>query len=345
MPTFPLPTTEQFELERIADHGYRLRWQPQPHVQINAIDAGVTPDALTTQAVIDNSEGCADIAELDSAPRHFFRVQFDNGAQLLLAERRLALQGAPNFRDFGGYTTRDGRRVRWGKLYRSGQLNKLSAADLDAMAALDIGLVCDFRERTESERSPNRYPPHRQPRIENLPIMPGSAFNIFAKLNDSDNALAEDKSAMAEEMARVMIGVNRDLALQQQDAYRKLFTLLVEHDDGVLIHCAAGKDRTGFGAALILSALGVPEATLMHDYLLTQKYFPVDSEINIVREKYELNLPDDVMRPMLEVREEYLRGALDAVHEEYGSLETYLREAIRVDESMQRELRGKLLQN
>lgn len=345
MSTSPLLTTEQFELERIAERSYRLHWQPQPHVQISAIDAGITPDALTAQAVIDNNEGYADIAELEPAPRHFFRVQFNNGAQLLLAERRLALQGAPNFRDFGGYTTRDGRRVRWGKLYRSGQLNLLSNTDLEILGALDIGLVCDFRELTESERSPNRYPSHRQPRIANLPIMPGSAFNIFAKLNDSGNASTGDKSAMAEEMARVMIGVNRDLALQQQDAYRKLFTLLAEHDDGVLIHCAAGKDRTGFGAALILSALGVPEETLMHDYLLTQKYFPVDSEINIVRKKYDLNLADDVMRPMLEVREEYLRGALDAVQEEYGSLETYLREALFVDDHMQRELRGKLLQD
>lgn len=338
MLTSPLLTTEQFELERIAEHGYRLRWQPQADAQISTIDAGCSPDALTAQAVIDNIQGHADITDLEPAPRHFFRVQFDNGAQLLLAERRLALQGAPNFRDFGGYTTRDNRRVRWGHLYRSGHLNQLTDTDLDAMAALGIGLVCDFREMQEAERTPNRYAPQHQPRIENLPIMPGSAFNIFAQLNESENAVAD-------EMARVMVGINRDLALQQQDAYRKLFLLLAEHDDGILIHCAAGKDRTGFGAALILSALGVPEETLLHDYLLTQKYFPIEREMNIVRKKYGLDLPDAVMRPMLEVRREYLSAALDAVHEEYGSLDTYLREALHVDENMQRELRGKLLES
>ncbi len=329
-------TTEQFELERVADHGYTLHWQPQPHVRILAINAGCSPATLDSPAHIDNVAGRAEIPDLAPAPRHFFRVRFDTGTELLLAERRLSLQGAPNFRDFGGYTTRDSRRVRWGKLYRSGHLNQLTDSDLLVTAALDIGLVCDFRETQEGERTPNRYAPQHRPRIENLPIMPGSALNVFAQISAQSNAIAD-------EMARVMIGINRDLALQQQNAYRKLFSLLADTDNGLLIHCAAGKDRTGFGAALILSALGVPEATIMHDYLLTQKYFPIEREMNIVRKKYQLDLPDAVMRPMLEVREEYLRAALDAVHEEYGSLETYLREALNVDESMRRELCSKLL--
>lgn len=330
--------SEQFELERTTEHGYRLRWQPLAGGRIVAIDGGCSPAALTTSAIIDNANHCADILDLEPAARHFFRVQFDDGAQLMLAERRLNLQGSPNFRDFGGYTTRDNRRVRWGMLYRSGHLNQLSDNDLDILAALNIGLVCDFRDTQESARTPNRYAAQYRPRVENLPIVPGSAFNVFAKLNDSNNAIAE-------EMAEVMIGINRDLALQQQDAYRQLFNLLAEQNDGILIHCAAGKDRTGFGAALILSAVGVPEETLLHDYLLTQKYFPIDREMNIVRKKYDLNLPDAVMRPMLEVREEYLRAALTAVHENYGSLDNYLREALNVDDSMRRELRAKLLES
>jgi protein-tyrosine phosphatase len=338
MSTTPLLTTEQFELERVTEHGYRLRWQPQTGVSVAAVHAGCTLDALTASASIDNANGCAEISDLEPAARHFFRVQFDNGVQLILAERRLALQGSPNFRDFGGYTTRDNRRVRWGLLYRSGHLNKLSDSDLDITAALGIGLICDFRDNNESQRTPNRYAPQHRPRIENLPIMPGSAANVFSRINGSDDANPEA-------MARVMIEINRDLALRQQDSYQKLFALLAEHDSGILIHCAAGKDRTGFGAALILAALGVPEKTLLHDYLLTQKYFPVEREMSIVRKKYGLDLPDAIMRPMLEVREEYLRAAFDAVHEEYDSLDHYLRDALQVDENMQRELRRKYLEN
>ena len=340
----PILTTEQFELERITAHGYRLRWPARAGARIAAIEAGCTPDALTVSAAVDNTAGRADLPDLDPAARHFFRVRFDNGAQLVLAERRLALEGSPNFRDFGGYTTVDNRRVRWGLLYRAGHLNKLSDADLAITAALDIGLVCDFRQVEESQRTPNRYAPHHQPRIEPLPIAPGSALNIFARFSaaaDGDPA----HRASAEDMVRAMVHINRDLALQQQDAYRRLFALLVEHDSGILIHCAAGKDRTGFGAALILSALGVPEPRLFEDYLLTQKYFPIDREIDIVRKKYDLDLPNAVMRPMLEVRIEYLRAALDAVNATYGSLDAYLREALHVDEHMRRELRGRLLDN
>jgi len=336
--TSPL-ITEQFALERVDEHSYRLCWQPQPELRIAAIDAGSSPAALTAHAVVDNAAGCAEIADLEPAARHFFRVRFENGAELLLAERRLALQGAPNFRDFGGYTTRNGRRVRWGQLYRSGHLNALTESDLDATATLDIGLICDFRDALESAQTPNRYAAHHRPRIENLPIMPGSAANIFASHGSADTDNADDK------MARIMIAVNRDLALGQQEAYRKLFALLVEHDTGVLIHCAAGKDRTGFGAALIHAALGVPEETIMHDYLLTRRYFPIEREMDVVRRKYGLDLSAEAMRPMLEVREEYLRAALDAVHEQYGSLDTYIREALHVDEPMLRELRARLLES
>jgi protein-tyrosine phosphatase len=347
MLTTPLKT-EQFELARVAEHGYRLRWQPQRDVCIAAIDAGCAPNALTTSAVIDNASGCAEVFNLAPAARHFFRVQFDNGAQLVLAERKLALQGTPNFRDFGGYTTRDNRRVRWGVLYRSGHLHQLSDSDLDTTAALGIGLVCDFRDPQESARMPNRYAPHHNPRIESLPIIPGNASNIFSEFGNKGVPNAE---AMAQEVSQIMIDINREFALEQQAAYRKLFALLAEHVDvddnnkksGILIHCAAGKDRTGFGAALILSALGVPEETLMHDYLLTQKYFPIEREMETVRTKYGIDLPAAMIRPALEVREEYLRAALDAAHEKYGSLDHYLREALHVDENMRRELRAKLL--
>lgn len=328
---------EQFELERIAAHGYRLRWQPQSSQFIAAIAAGSAPDALTAQAIIDNVRGSAEFSDLEPAARHFFRVQFFDGSELLLAERRLALHGTPNFRDFGGYTADDGRRVRWGQLYRSGHLSQLSDNDLQVIAALDIGLVCDFRHASERERAPNRYALEHCPRIEHLPIIPGSAADVFSQLSTMEN------SVRAEAMAQLMIDINRDLALHQQEAYKKLFRLLVENDSAILIHCAAGKDRTGFGAALILAALGVPEATLLRDYLLTDKYLPIERELHNVRKKYRLDLPDDVLRPMLEVRHEYLRGALDAIHQEFGSLENYLRDALAVDAAMQRELRAKLL--
>lgn len=336
-------TTEHFELERLSDSDYRLRWQPRADLAIAAITAGTTPDTLNRSARIDNTEGYADISDLAPAARHFFLVRFQTGAEILLAERRVALDGAPNFRDFGGYTTRDNQRVRWGVLYRSGHLHELTERDLEITAALDIGLICDFREIAEGLRTPNRFSSSYKPRIENLPITPGNASNIFS-LRDSS------KANDTEAMARVMIAINRDLALNQTEPYRKLFELILEHNSegdnknrGLLIHCAAGKDRTGFGAALILAALGVPEETLMHDYLLTKKYFPVERELDVVRKKYNVDLPDAAMRPVLEVREEYLRGALQAVHDEFGSIDNYLREALQIDTAMQRELRNRLL--
>ena len=327
---------EQFEVERIAEHGYRLRWQPQAEQRVIAINAGTAPDRIDVAMTIDADNGHAEIAALPAAPRHFFHVQCDDGSELLLAERRLVLHGTPNFRDFGGYTTTTGQRVRWGQLFRSGNLHRLNAEDQRAIAALGINLVCDFRQDSERERAPSTFGA-TPPRIENLSIMPGSFAEVFSQLPLGENTHNPDL------MMQIMVAINRDLALQQTGAYSHMFALLAETREPILIHCAAGKDRTGFGAALILAALGVPEATLLHDYLLTEKYLSIAKELPRLRRRYNLEFSDAALRPILEVRREYLQAAFAALHEQFGSIDTYLREALAVDDAMLRELRGRLL--
>ena len=101
--------------------------------------------------------------------RHYFRLRDQHGNEALVPERRLGLEGTPNFRDFGGYETEQGSRVKWGKLYRSGQLSALTDSDLELLDALDIDLVCDFRRPDEQESEPSRLPSRRPPRVASLP--------------------------------------------------------------------------------------------------------------------------------------------------------------------------------
>ena len=137
--------------------------------------------------------------------------------------RCLPLQGTPNFRDFGGYDSLDGRRVKRGYLFRSGQLSTLSASDQNLLAELELDLVCDFRRLEEQERDPSLLPVPG-PQVVSLPITPGSNASFF---DEAESHWQTD----AQTMFNFMVEINRDFALQQSESYACMFDMLVQTDD------------------------------------------------------------------------------------------------------------------
>jgi protein-tyrosine phosphatase len=129
-----------------------------------------------------------------------------------------------------------------------------------------------------------------------------------------------------------MCDINRELALSHQSSFKRVFEgLLTDPDAIVLVHCAAGKDRTGFAAALILLALGVELDVVMQDYLLTQRYFLPHEQIPALRDKYGFDgVKDEVLEPIVATRREYLQAGVDAMLEHSGSVEGYLLDAFGV---------------
>jgi len=251
--------------------------------------------------------------------------------------RCLSLQGTPNFRDMGGYVTTDGRRVKWGRLFRSGQLSDLSASDLALLAGLGLDVVCDFRRTEEQERDPSLLP-EPGPRVVSLPITPGSNGSF---LEEAGSHWEADRRMMFD----FMVDINRDFAMQQGEAYACMFDLLLQGEDTrMLVHCAAGKDRTGFAAAIILLALGVSRDTVMEDYLLTASYFHPPREIERLRDKYGMETLDaETLLPVLEVHPEYLQAAFNAIDAEFASLEDYLDRHLGVDAAGRDLLRNRYL--
>jgi protein-tyrosine phosphatase len=248
--------------------------------------------------------------------------------------RCLPLEGTPNFRDMGGYVTADGRRVKWGYLFRSGQLSTLSAADLAQLGELGLDVVCDFRRSEEQQRDPSRLP-EPGPRVVSLPIIPGSNASF---LEEAGAHRDTDRQTMLD----FMVDINRDFAVGQGQTYGAMFDLLLEGDDTrMLVHCAAGKDRTGFAAAIILLALGVSRDTVMEDYLLSAHYFHPSREMERLRNKYSMEAMDaEALLPVLEVRPEYLQAAFDAIDAEFASLDDYLHRHLGVSETGRERLRS-----
>ena len=261
-------------------------------------------------------------------------------------QRRLEMYGTPNFRDFGGYLTASGKSVKWGYLFRSGQLSNLTESDVSLLDSLKLDLICDFRREEEQSSAPNRLPETSSLRVLSVPIIPGSNAEFFDQLGgSSDTGTAPDSHLNAPQaMYDFMVEINRDFALGQSDAYSKMFAEILQISDArFLVHCAAGKDRTGFAAAVFLMALGVSREVVMQDYLMTARYFLPDLEMQRIKQKYERELPDHAILPMLEVHEEYLSAALAAIDSRYPSFEIYLEEELSVGSAELAELRGRYL--
>jgi protein-tyrosine phosphatase len=255
-----------------------------------------------------------------------------------MASRTLPLEGAVNLRDFGGYATADGREVRLGRLFRSGTLTHLSPAAQREFRALDVRLICDLRRSDEAAAEPTPFPGDGPRRLE-IPIDPGSAVAMRERLH-------RDRLSLRERID-FMVAINRDLAREHADDYARMFEGLLELEEGgFLVHCAAGKDRTGFACALILHALGVPEETVIDDYLLTNEAMDYEGYVlpKLVARFEPDAVPDrESVMALAGVRPEYLRAAYDAIEAEFEGVEHYVERAVGLDASARSLLRRRLL--
>ena len=249
--------------------------------------------------------------------------------------RLIALDGAPNFRDLGGYETDDGRRVRYGQLFRSGVLADLSDADLARLETLGIATVVDLRSPEEVASRPNRVP--RGAVTLEVPVtdVSMSPNKIAARLE------AGDTSGLGAEM---LLTGNRAFARELRAAFATLLQVAIDTERRPMVfHCTAGKDRTGFGSALLLLALGVPRATVVDDYLFSNDCL-AERHRTWLAQASERVRDLEPLRALMEVRREYLEAGLDAVADDHGSVDSYLRNALGVTDEQRARFRDELLE-
>ena len=176
-------------------------------------------------------------------------------------DRIWRLQGAPNFRDLGGYPGHGGRPLRWRRLFRSDHLAGLTAADRERLAPLQLQRAFDFRGVAERAATPYQMAGLTQ---HSLAIEP----TVVQRMNELAAAGCTLTAAL---MTELMSQLYRDLINDRADRFAQLFEHLIECDAPAVLHCTAGKDRTGVAVALVLLALGVPRDLVLQDYLLTNE--------------------------------------------------------------------------
>jgi protein-tyrosine phosphatase len=238
--------------------------------------------------------------------------------------RLLSFSGAKNFRDLGGYQTADGRTVRWERLYRSDSLHKLNAADIRRLSALNIHRVIDFRSQEESQREPDRLPREWSDRLLEIPI-----------LDSTTKATQESRREFLKNLKNIdplqyMHQMNVELATKFTPEMKQFVgEILAANGRPVLFHCAAGKDRTGFAAAILLRALGVPQDVVLHDYQLTNQYLQKGYAMALTMMRLVKGKAFSVaIGKFMEAHPEYLGSGFESIDLQYGSFDGYLSEGL-----------------
>ena len=239
-------------------------------------------------------------------------------------DRLLSFSGAKNFRDLGGYQTADEKTVRWNVLYRSDNLHKLSASDLRRLSGLNLNRVIDFRSEQEVQQEPDRLPAELNDRLLKIPI-----------LDSTTKATQESRSEFIKNLknanpTQYMLQTYTELATKFTPQFKQFVgEVLSANGKPVVFHCAAGKDRTGFAAAILLRMLGVPQETVTQDYLLTNQYLMTGyaKSLFLLRLIKGKAFAATVGR-FMEARSEYLVSAFDTVNRQYGSFDDYVFKAL-----------------
>lgn len=259
----------------------------------------------------------------------------------------VSLPTVNNLRDLGGHATTDGRVVRRGQVFRSAALDKMSDDDSRALLGLGVRTIYDLRSAAEVEASPD--PAVADVTSVHLDVLADAEAisvpaNLDKVLSDPEIVAAANQRLAGGEGVAALIASYRELVElpSARTSYRALFRGLLAEADAGLIHCTAGKDRTGWAAASFLTLLGVERDAVYHDYLLTNDLFL--PAIAPVFEGFAAAGGDpDLLRPLLGVQEAYLDAAFAAVADGYGSVDGYFTEALGISPDEQQALREKYL--
>lgn len=268
----------------------------------------------------------------------------DSHPMTMLPDTLPSFDSLYNFRDFGACTTAGGRRVRPGRLFRSDMLSDLSAQDIRKLDALGVGLVCDLRSRTERQRHPDLWPRDRPV----LTLSLDDAEDLDTVRPERWRKRLDDPAFDAGQAHRSLEDNYRRMPRAYGNDIRELLRYLANHPErGLIVHCAVGKDRTGFVCAMILWALGVPEPSILQDYLRTRTQFPPDLLLRL-RGRVLPHPGDDprvqsAMLTLASVHEDFLRAAIDQVRREHGSVEHYLESICELSPARRSALEANLL--
>jgi protein-tyrosine phosphatase len=316
-------------LTRTGDDSVRISWKIRGKILKITIFSRRSADEIehhfTAAGVKENN--FTNITGLDPDTRYYFEVVSDSGSKTTISERRVPLTGSVNFRDLGGYETIDGRRVRWGLVFRSDNLGRLSDRDVAFLQQMGIRQVCDFRTPAEAEKLPDRFPRDGGTKYLHLPIRHGE----FEPANAFERIQKGDIEWMTEEF--MIQGYIKNID-NFAPVWSTLFNCLSDRSSRPMVfHCTGGKDRAGVCAALILLTLGVPEETVITDHGLTNVYIAGVLE-NIYARIRSAGVDPQQVSSYFTAPKNAIVALIDHIRQTHGSAAGYLKKKAGIEQKV-----------
>ena len=315
-------------------HGnYVVKWEVSPDPQKGQVEIFSSPNDYglknnhSPSLVVNVEDRVATMKHSANSLRDFFQLKTNNSYSGIITNRYIDFDGVQNFRDLGGYFDEQDKQLRWGKLFRSGNMFNITKEDLQTLKDLGIKTVVDLRNEKESQIFPDGF----------------LGFQHFQIPIDTLNTFELQKNIAAGEFHK------EDALAYMQDTYlyilenktdeiKKVFDILLnEKNYPVLLHDNLGKDRIGIVSYLILKSLDVSNDDATYDYLLSNEYIDLD-EFN----QYMHKMPESIQEAMttiVRVDEEYMDFAIREIIQEYGSLDAYMEKAIGLTPAKKMKLR------
>jgi len=258
-----------------------------------------------------------------------------------MSKRILAFTGINNFRDYGDYVTAAGRKVKSGKLFRSANLSQATDSDLEAFAALGIAHVVDLRRPGERLREPSRFPAGFAGQV----IENDTGDQVEAPHTEVLRASGLNEEAVRDYMLNYY--THAPFEDRHIDLFSRYFQAIASGKGAVLIHCAAGKDRTGMLAAFTHHVLGVHRDDVMDDYLLTNVAARIEERVptatEMVKGYFGGEPTPEAVKAFLGVEAAYLERAFTMIEDRYSSLDDYLVKVLGVDDGLRHRVTEQLL--
>jgi len=323
-------------VEKNREGDFLLKWEVSPDQEGNIdIYSSLTDSSLNSFTPVATTRITDQVMRVNptgSGLREYFMLRTAGVHSGVVANRVIDMNNIKNFRDAGGYFTTDNRQVKWGEVYRSGNLSNATLYDQERIRRLRIKTVIDFR----SERTAGKYPILLHPSIRKiaLPLAPMDAVKLDEQMKDEHFDRSDAIRYVQEEYV--------NLVENHKTQFADMFDLLANDSNyPILLSGSLGKDGVGIATYLILYAIGIPQNILEQDYMLSNEYIdPAKAEIDARNLSESMQ---EAVTAMLSVNTAYLNYAIDYIKLKYGSVDNYLEKELRVTSGKKNLLRKYLL--
>lgn len=316
---------------------YLVKWEIDPEPEGMAqISISDNPDNFDNKNIVIYApikDGVATYITNENITRKYFRLTFNNKYPQIVGARSTMMDSVQNFRDIGGYLTSSNKMIRWGKVYRSGDISHMTLIDSLRISSIGIKTIIDMRSSYEMKTSPIRYK-EENTNVMEFPLTVGNYMDIQPFLIEG-RFLKGDAVVYMQDLYLKFISDNSDI-------FEKILPLFLEKENyPILLNCPLGKDASGFLTMLLLASLSVPEETIIQDYLASNEYIIISHFGSFALQLSPQS--QEAITVFLSANEDFINPLLLKIRRDYGTMDHFLDTTLNFTEKERNKLKDMLL--